>query len=598
MSNSASVTRRDLVAGAALAAGAAGTAAVSQAALAHADEADEIADPVDAATPENRWQSQAAADWRRAPEPVEESRIADGGEYDVVIVGGGQAGTWCARSCSMNGLKVAVLEAMAEDEFVYVGGEVGHVNSEWALAHGTEKVDEVELLNELNRRNSGRGNQRLIKDWIYHSGELLDWAIEDLGDDEFMENPENVHVYGRDNDTDMVMDASGYKYWLSTLVFRPFSGSGAEWDWGPKMMTHQRETAVEEGATWMFGHIGCYLEKDAAGKVCAVVAQNIEDESYVRLSASTGVVLAAGDYSANEDMLRDINDEYRHIAETYGDIEYAKASGMLNRREGDGIKLGVWAGGHVEVGPRAGMNNGQADVSAPWGSGFPILNQHGLRFCDEVAGGAEGSGYMIPRQPRGYVASFADANWQDVAKRMPPCHSCIDFTHGVTFDGIDGRVAEVEATKPGDAPNEDTGVYCADTLEELVDLLGIWDEDQKATALAELERYNEMAAAGRDEDFGADARIIKPLDTPPFYAVIAQSDSLVCGLCQTTGLDVDHTHHVLDSTLNAIDGLYAIGNNAGNRYIVQYATPLAGMSLGFCLTEGMLLGKQLAGVAE
>jgi fumarate reductase flavoprotein subunit len=590
------LSRRNFVTGATAAVAA--TAATASIALADDAKADDTEAAEDTAAPENRWQSQAGAAWRQAPEAIDEADIADGGEYDVVIVGGGQSGTWCARSCAMNGLKVAVLEALAEEDFLYVGGEVGHVNSEWAMAHGTEKIDEVELLNEINRRNAGRGNQRLIKDWVYRSGELLDWAIEDLNDSEWMENVENVHVYGRDNDTEMVMDASGYKYWLSTLVFRPFSGSGGDWDWGPKMMTHQREAAIEEGATWMFNHIGYYLEQDVDGKVCAIIAQNEEDESYIRLNVNLGVVLAAGDYSANEDMLRDINDEYRHEAEAYGDIEYAKASGMFTRREGDGIKLGVWAGGHVEVGPHAGMNNGQVDVSAPWGSGFPILNQNGLRFCDEVAGGAEGSGYMIPRQPRGYVASFADANWQEVTKRMPPCHSCVDVTHGVAFDGIDGKVADVEATQPGDAPNEDTGLYCANTLEELVDLLGIWNDEQKATALAELQRYNEMASAGRDEDFGADSRIIKPLDTAPFYAVIAQSDNIICGLCQTTGLDVDHKHRVLDSTLNPIDGLYAIGNNAGNRYCVQYATPLSGMSLGFCLTEGMLLGRQLAGVEE
>ena len=46
--------------------------------------------------------------------------------------------------------------------------------------------------------------------------------------------------------------------------------------------------------------------------------------------------------------------------------------------------------------------------------------------------------------------------------------------------------------------------------------------------------------------------------------------------------------------LAPMPGLYSIGNNSGNRYIVNYATPLSGMSLGFCLTEGMTLGKKLA----
>ena len=591
-----SIDRRTLIKNATLTgAGALATASLASAATARADEVADVAAP--AATPEHRWQSEAAAAWRTAPEAVAEDKITNGGSYDVVIVGGGQAGTWCARSCSMNGLKVAVLEAMAEDEFLYVGGEIGHVNSEWAMAHGTEKIDEVELMNEIFRRNSGRSNQALIHDWVYNSGKYLDWAIEDLGDPDWMEDGHNVHTFSEDRADDMVMDPSGYKYWCSTALFRAKDAEMGDWNWGKKMMTHQREAAISEGATWLFGTQGCYLEKDDAGTVCAVIVQNVADGSYQRLSATKGVVLAAGDFSANEDMLRDINDEYRHVAESYGDIEAAKAGGMLNMRNGDGIKMGVWAGGHVEVGPRAGMNTGQVSASAPWGPGFLVLNQNGERFCDECAGGAEGAGYLIPRQPRGSYVTITDANWEQVTRRMPPCHGAVDITPGV-LNGIDTKVELMSAVKPGDAPNEDANVYCADTLEELLDLIGVYDEEQKAAALASIARFNEMAAAGRDDDFGMDSRILQAIETAPFYAAIGASDALGAGLCQTAGLDIDAKHRVLDSTLNPIAGLYSIGNNAGNRYIVLYATPIAGMSLGFCLTEGMSLGKQLAGVTE
>ncbi len=43
-----------------------------------------------------------------------------------------------------------------------------------------------------------------------------------------------------------------------------------------------------------------------------------------------------------------------------------------------------------------------------------------------------------------------------------------------------------------------------------------------------------------------------------------------------------------------IDGLYAVGNNSGNRYIVNYCTPIAGMSLALCMVEGVLMGTRLA----
>lgn len=292
------IDRRDLIKNAALVGGATVAATGLASAPALADEAAEAA-----VTPENRWQSEAAAAWRVAPEPVAEADIADGGTFDVVIVGGGQAGTWCARSCSTNGLKVAVLEALDEESFMYVGGEVGHVNSEWAMAHGTEHIDEVEIMNEIFRRNAGRSNQALIRDWVYNSGAYLDWAIEDLGDSEWMEDGYHVHTFSEDRAEDMVMDPSGYKYWCSTALFRPKDAAIGDWDWGKKMMTHQREAAISEGATWLFGHEGYYVEKDESGKACAVIAHNTADDSYLRLTATNGVVLAAGDFSGNVDMV-------------------------------------------------------------------------------------------------------------------------------------------------------------------------------------------------------------------------------------------------------------------------------------------------------
>lgn len=137
-----SMTRRGFVAAAG--ATAAGTATLPGVA-AQADKAEE---QKPTGTPENRWQSQAAADWRVAPEPVAEDQIADGGTFDVVVVGGGQSGTRTARSAAMSGAKVCVLEAGNEDTFIYIGGEVAVINSQWGTEHGNETIDKVEFMDE------------------------------------------------------------------------------------------------------------------------------------------------------------------------------------------------------------------------------------------------------------------------------------------------------------------------------------------------------------------------------------------------------------------------------------------------------------------
>lgn len=547
--------------------------------------------------PEHRWQSQAAADWRVAPKPVEESAITDGGTFDIVIVGGGQAGTWTARSAAMKGAKVCVVEAQPEDSFFYIGGEVAIINSAWALERGADRVEKTDFMTNWLVRNANRSNQRLIRNFIDYSGQIMDWSIAEIDavDPDFYHNVDRTNIYSADADGRMVMDPSGYKFYKSTIMHRPVTGGGADWEWGSVVMTTHRKKAIENGAQWNFNTYAEYLEKDEQGRVVAVVACNQKDDSYVRYTGTRGVVLTAGDFASNVDMIRDINDEYRHLAENYGDIELASAGGM-GVKDGASIKLGVWAGGHVEAGPRTGMNTGQSGPweSAPWGPGFMLLNQRGLRFCNECAGGTEGSGYQSSRQPRGTIISVADAGYLDTIACMPPAHGAINLTSNVTFHGIDPLKAQMAALDPAAKEPTEGVVYCANTFEELLDKIGCYNDEQKANALAELEKWNTYAASGSDEDFAVDSRIMKPLATPPFYAAVGNAEDIYVGLCQTAGLDTDFNGCVLDSDLFPIPGLYAAGNNSGNRYIVNYCTPISGMSLGLCMTEGMLLGHRLA----
>jgi NADPH-dependent 2,4-dienoyl-CoA reductase/sulfur reductase-like enzyme len=52
----------------------------------------------------------ATKSWKDKPEPIDEGLISDSGTYDIVVVGGGIAGTLCARVATMKGASVAVIE--------------------------------------------------------------------------------------------------------------------------------------------------------------------------------------------------------------------------------------------------------------------------------------------------------------------------------------------------------------------------------------------------------------------------------------------------------------------------------------------------------
>ena len=219
--------------GLAFAAGATGALADEAAATdeAASSDAEPSTDDLD------RWLSPAAKAWRTPKEPVADDQIADGGSYDIVIVGGGQAGTWCARFAAMNGASVAVLEARAQDAFpMYIGGEVGTINSEKNVAEGAMQIDHEEFMNECFRRNAGRSNQRMLREFVEYSGPIFDWAIKDLDDDWMRANTHITDVPYADADLpsneNMVTDPSGYKFFTGTRISAPPtppcpSGTGA-----------------------------------------------------------------------------------------------------------------------------------------------------------------------------------------------------------------------------------------------------------------------------------------------------------------------------------------------------------------------------------
>ena len=321
----------------------------------------------------------------------------------------------------------------------YIGGEVGTINNPWALEHGATETDGQDFIREIYRRNAGRSNQRFIRDYVEYSGTLLQEVIEEMGTD-WVE--ENAHVFSCPPNELMVSDPSDYKYYTGTVIFRPPSMGRTAWAWND-VMHKMAEDAKASGAQWFYSNHAEYLEKDDSGRVVSVIMKNVDDGTYQRVTGTKGIVLCGGDFNGNVDMLRDINDEYRYLAESYGDIELAGALPMFYDRDGSAIAMGVWAGGHIEVGPHAGMNTGQASVSTPWGPGALLLNQKGKRFCDECAGGTEGSGYMAP--PPAPRSHRLDCRCQLAKHRichagMPWCRrlcACQQLAHALRWHGAD-----------------------------------------------------------------------------------------------------------------------------------------------------------------
>lgn len=147
----------------------------------------------------------------------------------------------------------------------------------------------------------------------------------------------------------------------------------------------------------------------------------------------------------------------------------------------------------------------------------------------------------------------------------------------------------------------DAGIaFKGDSPEELAAAMGV----DTATFRSTLGRFNRMAGAGVDTEFArgdsaydryyGDPTVfpnpnLRPLQGKPLYAVqIVLSDLGTCG-----GIKADGRGRALTPSGEVIEGLYAVGNTAGNVYGKVY--PGAGATIGQGIAVGHLAALDAAG---
>ena len=108
-----------------------------------------------------------------------------------------------------------------------------------------------------------------------------------------------------------------------------------------------------------------------------------------------------------------------------------------------------------------------------------------------------------------------------------------------------------------------------------------------------IRRYNDVCRAGRDEDFGKDAKVLRPLEGLLYIQPVEIQRN---GFTMATvgGLVTDGEQNVLNGAYERIEGLYATGNCCGRRFGAQYSTPISGISIGIALTLGREVGRTVA----
>ena len=538
---------------------------------------------------------------------IPEDAIAETFDTELLVIGSGHSGLMCARKAAELGTKVMVMEKMSEAVWSPIGCDMAAVNADYYLEQGCKPVDEMEVLNEWQRRSMNRSNPALIRQFATRSGECANW-IRALAPKEELDEF-SVYCNFPDGRVSEAMTISGRTSFAGSVSYRDFNNKLGNGDNQPALKPiwmYSVKKAQEEGVRWLWGTRGIVLCQNEAGDVTGAIGQR-EDGSYVKVNASKAVVLACGDFSGNGAMVYALMDEIRNLITTRH-IELddtAKLNGMS--QDGSGIKMGLWAGGMMEAGPRAAMNFGVGgSVGASLGivGDYPQFGPDGKRFFNESIVQFGGHGLTARKRLGGLYCSIADGKILDGMKVQSYEHNMSSTTCEREWSLVEEDIRNYKTGPEGFQVHGFTGygmntstVYAAETLDELADILG-YEGEAKQGLLDEIAHYNEMCAAGKDTDWGRDPQHMIPIDTPPFFgnsAVAGESARIAGGMVQLSGLQTDDNQQVRrqkDDSL--IKGLFATGNCCGDRYSVQYHTTMIGNTVGMACTLGMCLGEYIA----
>ena len=533
------VTRRDLLKTGGIAAAAAGLA-TSAMPLTHAVAAEEAQG------------NDFIPSFLVKPEPITE--FAAEYEYDVVVVGAGEAGLSAVHSALEAGATVACLQNFSTP---FTTGNM-------AASIDLTKTSEAALqacISFINWKSDFRSSRPLVEAWARNSQEALAWW-----DEAALAGGVDSKPY------DCTLTYSGYDIYLHANTY--FHQKGAHNDAAQVIAAQE----AEAGADFYYETPAVQLVNGEDGGVTGVVAQNADGE-YLHFSAKKGVILCTGDYTGNTEM----RNYYCPDVMGFGE--------GLPMRDGSGYAMGMWAGAVMTPPTHTKMIHGEG---APVRLEMPFLflDCHGERFMDENCGGRMG---YLNNYGRKYIAetgftnkfaakifSIVPSNWADYIDEWNAYNPYEISTHNAYRD-VDPE-----------------GWIKGETVDELVANINAYMEEQEwglepldaATVQAQIDRYNELCAAGADDDFGKDPKYLVPIDGAPYYAVPRGSMNVPAIL---SGLLCDGNHQCLNGEMQPIVGLYAAGNASGLFFGgVDYPMNIEGLSIGRAITSGYVVGKHVA----
>ena len=540
--------------------------------------------------------SSSDEDWLGTEPEIDESKVAKTVDVDVAVVGCGIAGVAACRSVAEDGGLVAAFEKAdgpqcRSGEYAVINGKV---QAKWGRDTWTrEQIDDI--IDSHMVESTYRCKRSIMSKWAHNIGETFDWWVE-----------ANPDLYYAETTRSAIPDESADNFIIP--IFYPLP---EHYDWKQERfpcyptsvefkpdqhvtVEANMQKAIDTGNVQTF--YGCFVEKLIIedGRCVGLYARDAATGEYIKCNASKGVILSTGDYSQNTKMLKHFCPEVieNNIQCLFTNVD---VEGNFTN-QGDGIQLGMWAGAQVQQShaPMIHHMGGGADlagVGVMGNAGFLNLDLNGKRFMNEDLPGQQLENQIELQKNRESWQIF-DSNWPEQLPYMPAAHggACYYEDYASEDEGPKNNTTYRNYKSPYqlEAAVADGRAVKADTLEELVAKIYPDDTAAQQTALDSIQRYNELAKAGYDEDFHKPASRMWAVENGPFYAdKFTTALLLVC----IGGLESDEDCHTFDADRNVIPGLYVAGNIQGNRFATEYPIGLKGVSHSMAMYYGYVAGK-------
>ena len=540
--------------------------------------------------------SSSDEDWLGTEPEIDESKVAKTVDVDVAVVGCGIAGVAACRSVAEDGGLVAAFENAdrPQGRSGESAGINGRVQAKWGRDTWTrEQIDDI--IDSHMVESTYRCKRSIMSKWAHNIGDAFDWWVE-----------ANPDLYYAETTRSAIPDESADNFIIP--IFYPLP---EYYDWKQERfpcyptsvefkpdqhvtVEANMQKAIDTGNVQTF--YGCFVEKLIMedGRCVGLYARDAATGEYIKCNASKGVILSTGDYSQNTKMLKHFCPEVieNNIQCLFTNVD---VEGNFTN-QGDGIQLGMWAGAQVQQShaPMIHHMGGGADlagVGVMGNAGFLNLDLNGKRFMNEDLPGQQLENQIELQKNRESWQIF-DSNWPEQLPYMPAAHggACYYEDYASEDEGPKNNTTYRNYKSPYqlEAAVADGRALKADTLEELVAKIYPDDTAAQQTALDSIQRYNELAKAGYDEDFHKPASRMWAVENGPFYAdKFTTALLLVC----IGGLESDEDCHTFDADRNVIPGLYVAGNIQGNRFATEYPIGLKGVSHSMAMYYGYVAGK-------